>query len=183
VLTQLGVAFEVRVPAIDERRRANEGPAELAERLAREKATHEAEAGRLAFGFDTLVAYEGEILGKPSSPAEAVAMVERLAGAEHVVYSGIAAATPDRVVSAVEKTRVWFRDLAPGEAAAYVATGEPLDKAGAYGIQGAGAALVRSIEGDFFNVLGFPIQRFLGLLDAFGLGYDFRGVTPLREEP
>ncbi len=182
VLSQLGIAFEVRVPAITETHEAGEGPASVAERLAREKAAARAETGRLAFGFDTLVAHRGEILGKPASPDHAVQMVDRLAGDEHVVFTGIAAATPDRVVSAVEQTRVWFRELTPGEAAAYVATGEPLDKAGAYGIQGAGASLVRRIDGDFFNVMGFPIQRFLDLLDAFGLRYDFRGVTSITEE-
>jgi len=182
VLGQLGIEFEVIVPDIDETGQSDEGPEALAERLAREKASRGARPGRLAFGFDTLVAHAGEILGKPSSPAEAVAMVTRLSGDTHEVYTGIAAATPERIESAVERTRVHFRPLRPGDAERYVATGEPLDKAGAYGIQGAGATLVRGIEGDFFNVMGFPIQRFLDLLAAFDLQYDFRDVVSNQGE-
>ncbi len=176
VLRQLGIDFEIVVPDIDEVRHPGEGPKRLAERLAREKAERCAQSGRLAFGFDTLVAHAGEILGKPTSAAEAVAMAERLSGDSHEVFTGIAAATPQRVESRVERTLVHFRSLGPGDAARYVETGEPLDKAGAYGIQGAGATLVSGIEGDFFNVMGFPIQRFLDLLAAFDLGYDFQGV-------
>ena len=182
VLRQLGIAFEAVTPDIDETPRPGEGPAELAERLARGKATRGRRPGRLAFGFDTLVAHRGDILGKPDSVEDAVAMARRLSGDTHDVYSGVAAATEDRVESLTERTRVRFRALGPGEAEAYASTGEPLDKAGAYGIQGAGASLVSGIEGDFFNVMGFPIQRFLDLLDSFGLRYDFRGITPAMED-
>lgn len=180
VLRQLGLEFEVRPQDIAETPRPGEKPADLAERLAREKARRGAEAGALSLGFDTLVAHRGDILGKPSSEEEARRMLERLAGDEHDVFSGIAAATPDRVESHVERTRVRFRELAPGEAAAYVATGEPMDKAGAYGIQGAGAALVVSVDGDFFNVLGFPIQGFQSLLARFGWRYGFGTLVPLE---
>ena len=93
------------------------------------------------------------------------------------LVSGIAGATPERTERAVERTTVWFRDIGREEAEAYVETGEPLDKAGAYGIQGTGATLVRRIEGDFFNVMGFPIQRFLDVLARFGLAYDFRTIV------
>lgn len=153
----------------------------MAERLARVKAERGARSGWLAFGFDTVVAHRGEILGKPASPADARRMLARLAGEGHDVYSGIAAAADGRLESAAERTRVLMRSIAAEEIAAYVATGEPLDKAGGYGIQGAGAALVRGIEGDFFNVMGFPVQRFLDLLGRFGLRYDFRSVRPEEE--
>lgn len=181
MLAQLGLPFETVVPDIDETPGPDEGPAELAGRLAADKAAIAVQPGAIAFGFDTVVAHGGAILGKPGSREEAVEMVLRLSGDAHDVYSGIAGATPDRTARAVERTTVWFREVGREEAEAYVETGEPLDKAGAYGIQGAGATLVRRIEGDFFNVMGFPIQRFLDVLARFGLAYDFRTIVPLDE--
>ncbi len=183
VLRQLGILFVARPTDVDERWESGEDAAAVAERLARAKAAAGAEPGAVAFGFDTLVVHRGDILGKPASAAEAVAMVQRLSGDAHDVWTGIAAAAPGHMESAVERTRVRFRRLEPGEAEAYVATGEPLDKAGAYGIQGAGASLVRGIEGDFFNVMGFPMQRFLGLLARMGLRYAFDGVRRAGDAP
>lgn len=177
VLRLLGLPFDVRVPAIDEAAQVGEGPTELAERLARAKASKCAEPGAMAVGFDTLVAHRGAILGKPTSAREASQMVRRLSGDTHDVYTGISIATPSRVESAVETTRVRFREVEGLEREAYVATGEPLDKAGAYGIQGYGAALVEWIEGDYFNVMGFPIQRFQELLRRFGWRYDFGRIS------
>ncbi len=177
MLRLLGLDFEVRVPDIEEAAEAGEEPAELAERLARTKASKCAEPGAIAVGFDTLVAHRGAILGKPASAREASEMVGRLSGDTHDVYTGISIATPSRVESAVETTRVRFREVAAVERAAYVATGEPLDKAGAYGIQGYGAALVEWIEGDYFNVMGFPIQRFQELLRRYGWRYDFGRIS------
>ncbi len=173
VLRQLGLEFQVVVPDVDETLGTAESPALAAERLARAKAERGAAPGRIAFGFDTLVVYRGDLLGKPGSEAEARDTLARLSGQTHQVVSGIAAAVPGRTESAVEWTRVRFRTLAEPEIAAYVATGEPLDKAGSYGIQAAGASLVEAVEGDFFNVMGFPIQRFLELLARFGLRYGF----------
>jgi septum formation protein len=173
ILGRLGLDFEVRVPRIDERLHPGESPADAAERLAREKAAAGAEADALALGCDTLVAHAGEALGKPGSGEEAVAMIERLGGDEHVVYTGIALAGPGRVVSAVESTVVRFRPLTRRECEEYVGTGEPMDKAGAYGIQGFGAALVEGIEGDYFNVMGMPVGRLLELLRRFGWRYAF----------
>ncbi len=181
MLRQLGLEFEVRVPAIDESREPAEGPAAAAERLARTKAAESIEPGALTLGFDTLVAHRGEILGKPTGSADAIKMVNRLAADEHIVYTGIALADPERMTSAVETTLVRFRALGAGECEAYVATGEPLDKAGAYGIQGLGASLVESIAGDFFNVMGFPMQRFLELLGRHGWKYAFGVLTPRAE--
>jgi len=178
VLRQLGLPFEVEISAIDETLLPAEGPHQAAERLARAKASVCTRRGALTFGFDTLVAHGGEILGKPTDTGHAVEMVGRLAGDEHTVYSGIAVADTKRIESAVETTRVRFRQLEPRECEAYAATGEPLDKAGAYGIQGVGASLVEWIEGDFFNVMGFPMQRFLHLIGRFGWSYGFGELVP-----
>lgn len=183
LLRRLGLEFEVRVPAVDESLRPDEAPDSAAERLARLKARSQAEAGALTLACDTLVVHRGGVLGKPASPRDAVQMIRRLAGDEHRVYTGIALATPDRVESAVEDTRVWFRSLDPRECEEYVATGEPMDKAGAYGIQGYGAAIVRRIEGDYFNVMGLPIQRFLDLLRRFGWRYAYGRITRVSPPP
>ncbi len=178
LLEQLGLAFEAQPTDVDERLWPGEGPAEAAERLARAKAEHRAREGCLALGCDTLVSHGDAVLGKPESAREAAAMLERLSGNRHTVYTGIALASPDRVNSAVEATRVWFRHLSTNECAEYVATGEPLDKAGAYGIQGFGAAIVDRIEGDYFNVMGLPIRRLLQLLEGFGWRYAFGSLQP-----
>ena len=173
LLSRLGLEYEVRVTGVDESLRPNEGPAEAAARLARSKAEAEVEDGALTVGCDTLVVHGGAVLGKPGSIAEAVEVLARLAGDEHAVYTGIALAEPGRVESAVEATRVWFRSLDPRECEEYVATREPMDKTGAYGIQGFGAAVVERIEGDYFNVMGLPIQRLLELFRRFGWRYAF----------
>jgi len=177
VLRQLGLPFEVVVPDVDETLRPGEPGDLAAERLARAKAERGTGPGLLAFGFDTIVVEGDETLGKPADEAEARAMLARLAGGTHEVFTGIAAATPGRIESAVERTRVRVRRLSEEDVAAYVATGEPMDKAGAYGIQGAGASLVDGIVGDFFNVMGFPVQRFLELLGRFGLRYAFGALA------
>lgn len=182
VLRQLGLAFEVVVPGIEEALHPDEPADRAAERLARAKAERGAGPGALAFGFDTIVVEGGETLGKPATEMEARAMLARLSGGTHDVFTGIAAAVPGRVESAVERTLVRVRSLSDEDAAAYVATGEPMDKAGAYGIQGAGASLVEEIEGDFFNVMGFPVQRFLELLGRFGLRYAFGALAATAED-
>ncbi len=183
LLEQLSLTFEVQPSDVDERLLSGEGPAEAAERLARAKAQHRAEEGCLALGCDTLVLHGDAVLGKPDSARHAAAMLERLSGDEHMVYTGIALASPDRVNSAVEATRVWFRHLSASECVEYAATGEPLDKAGAYGIQGFGAAIVDRIEGDYFNVMGLPIRRLLQLLEAFGWRYAFGSLQPAGRAP
>ncbi|MDX1395392.1 MAG: nucleoside triphosphate pyrophosphatase [Gemmatimonadota bacterium] len=183
VLEQLGLAFLLRPADVDETPRTGESPGELADRLARAKASAAVRPGELAFGFDTVVELDGDILGKPGSTTEAVEMIERLGGRTHRVYSGIAAAADGRVESALERTIVKFRRVRSEEAEAYVATGEPLDKAGAYGIQGVGAALVERVEGDFFNVMGFPIQRFQDLLVRFGWRYGFGEILAVADVP
>jgi septum formation protein len=143
-----------------------------------EKASAVAAApGETVLAADTVVALGDEVLGKPADVAEAETMIARLAGREHQVFTGLALRRDGRVVSGVERTRVRFRSLAPREPAEYVATGEALDKAGAYGIQGRGAALVERIEGDYFNVVGLPVRLLLSLFDRQGLRYDFAGLA------
>ena len=179
LLERLGLEFSVRVTDVDETVEPDESPEQAASRLAESKASVAAEDGALAIGCDTLVVHHGEILGKPADADEAVEMVCRLRGDEHVVYTGVAIATPGRTEVAVEATRVWFRSLDPLECQEYVATGEPMDKAGAYGIQGFGAAIVERIEGDYFNVMGLPIQRLLELFRRFGWRYAFGQLIEL----
>lgn len=180
LLSRLGLRHEVRVTDVDESLKSGEGPEAAADRLARAKAEVAREKGTLSIGCDTLVVHRGVILGKPGDAAEAEAMLGRLQGEEHVVYTGIALAATERTESAVESTRVWFRSLAPLECREYVATREPMDKAGAYGIQGFGAAIVERIEGDYFNVMGLPIQRLLHLFRHFGWRYAFGNLVALE---
>lgn len=119
---------------------------------------------------DTVVDRDGVALGKPRDAAEAAAMLASLAGREHLVHSAFALAAPGSAepASELETTRVWFHALEPEEIAEYVASGEPLDKAGAYGIQGRAAALVARIEGDFYTVMGLPLSRFIRTMRRLG---------------
>jgi len=177
ILTRLGIEFSVRPAEVDEAVRPAELPAVAARRLAIDKASAVfLQPGELVLGADTIVAVGGETLGKPAGGAEAVEMLQRLAGRDHHVFTGLALRSADRTRSGVERTRVRFRALARSECEEYVATGEPADKAGAYGIQGRGSALVDGIEGDFFNVMGLPVQLLLRLLDQQGIRYDFEAL-------
>jgi septum formation protein len=178
ILELLGIPHVIRAPRLDECVHPGELPAVAARRLAVEKASAGAAApGEAVLAADTVVALGDEVLGKPADVAEAERMIARLAGREHQVFTGLALRRDGRVVSGVERTRVRFRSLAPREPAEYVATGEALDKAGAYGIQGRGAALVERIEGDYFNVVGLPVRLLLSLFDRQGLRYDFAGLA------
>ncbi|HEX7117174.1 MAG TPA: nucleoside triphosphate pyrophosphatase [Longimicrobiales bacterium] len=182
LLEMLGLDFEVLPAGVDETAHPASAPAEIAEYLAREKALAVASLrpDALVIGCDTLVVIDGETLGKPKDEADAVRMLLRLEGREHRVETGIAVVAPGgRLESSVEGIRVRFRPFDRQMAEDYVATGEPLDKAGAYGIQGSGAALVDWIEGDFFAVMGLPIARMMSLFRALGWRYNFRGFEPL----
>ncbi len=175
----LGITPEIRPADIDETRRNGEEPLTYAERLAREKAgtIHRPEAAVIA--ADTIVVVDGDILGKPRDAADAEAMLRRMSGRDHYVHTAIATAYRNRTASGVETTRVWFRPLEHTEIAEYVATGDPLDKAGAYGIQNYGAVIVSRIEGDFFTVMGLGLGRLMALLGEVGLRYRFRGLEPV----
>lgn len=183
ILALLGIPHEIRASDVEERLLPGELPAVAARRLAERKAAAVgAEAGEVVLAADTIVALGDEALGKPADAAEAEAMLARLSGREHDVFTGLALLRAGRMESSVERTRVRFRSLAPREPAEYVATGEALDKAGAYGIQGRGAALVERIEGDYSNVVGLPVRLLLSLLDRQGLRYDFAGLDSLSDD-
>lgn len=174
LLRTLGVAFRVLDVEVDETPRPGEPPADYVQRLACEKAR----AGRAAAGggaapvlaADTTVVVDGAVLGKPADAADARRMLERLAGRAHEVFTGVALADARGDLRCiVARTRVRFRALSPREIAAYAASGEPLDKAGAYGIQGLGGALVAGIDGSYSNVVGLPLAETVALLDAAGV--------------
>ncbi|MDQ3556311.1 MAG: Maf family protein [Gemmatimonadota bacterium] len=175
LIRRLGLEPEVLPADIDESYVDHEMPADHAERLAREKAAAVARdrPAALVVGSDTIVVLGRDVLGKPRDTRDAVEMLLRLEGREHEVHTGIAVAHGGRIESGVERVRVRFRPLDRAGCEAYVATGEPMDKAGAYGIQGFGSALVEGISGDYFAVMGLPVVRMLGLLERFGWRYAF----------
>ncbi|MGH7471399.1 MAG: Maf family protein [Longimicrobiales bacterium] len=179
LLEQLGLRFEVLPAQVDESYEPNETPQAHVERLAREKAVAVARLRpeALVIGSDTVVVLDDQVLGKPANRAQALDMLMRLQGRTHRVETGIALAAPgDVLVSGVESVRVQFRAYERVAAEAYVETTEPMDKAGAYGIQGRGAVLVERIEGDYFAVMGLPIGRLLRLFLSLGWRYNFRGL-------
>ena len=180
VLERLGLAFDVvAAPEGVEGEWRGEDPAEYARRAAAAKASATAELrpASLVLAADTIVVLDGDVLGKPASEGGAREMLARLSGCEHEVLTAVAIVPPEKVaVDGIESTRVRFRNLAAEEIAAYVATGEPLDKAGAYGIQGFGAALVEEIHGCYFSVMGLPVARLLRLLRKAGYAYEFPGT-------
>jgi septum formation protein len=171
----LGLRFDVAPADVDETYLTGEDPVEHAERLAREKAAAVAGArdDALVIGCDTVVAVDGFVVGKPRDADDAVHMLMRLQGREHLVATAVAVASGAALRSAVEVVTVRFRAFGEDVARAYAATGEPLDKAGAYGIQGYGATLVVRIEGDFYAVMGLPIVTLLTLLADLGWSYRF----------
>ena len=171
----LGIAHEVDPSGVEERQLPGEGAEAMASRLAREKALDVARRhpAQWVLGADTVVVIEGAVLGKPRSAVEAEEMLARLAGREHQVVTAVALAKGETVRERCDVTRVWFRQLDGKQGRAYVATGEPLDKAGGYGVQGYGAALVDRIEGDFFGVMGLPLRLVVELLGQAGMPYDF----------
>jgi septum formation protein len=175
LLDMLAIPHTIDAADLDETPLANEHAEAMARRLAREKAAVVAarNPGRWVLGADTVVVLEGKMLGKPASPADAESMLGRLAGREHQVVTAVALVRNGTVHEACDVTRVRFRPIGPDLIRAYVATGEPLDKAGAYGVQGVGAALIQRIEGDFFGVMGLPLRLVVDLLALAGMPYSF----------
>ncbi|HEY4733051.1 MAG: Maf family protein [Gemmatimonadaceae bacterium] len=175
LLDLIGIAHEVRPADIDETMRPREAPRRHAERLAREKATKIAtrDPDLITIGADTVVVINRKVLGKPRDRAEAVRMLSELSGREHTVITAVAVARGKKLRSAIEEVRVKFRRLRDDEIEAYVATGEPMDKAGAYGIQGYGATIVECIDGDYFAVMGLPLTRLTALMRDLGVRYRF----------
>lgn len=173
LLEMLGVPNLRIVPAKGEETPPEhaDGPT-LVKALALQKAREVAarvEEGALVIGADTIVWVDGRPFGKPHTEAEAASMLRRLSGDCHRVYTGVALLRGGEALVECEESRVWFRELSEDEISRYIATGEPMDKAGAYGAQGRGALFVYAIEGDFFNVMGLPLCRLGQMLKKMGV--------------
>ncbi|MEO6055975.1 MAG: nucleoside triphosphate pyrophosphatase [Gemmatimonadales bacterium] len=175
LLEMLGIPIRVVPANINEVRRPVETPVDYVERLAREKAM--SVEGRLVLGADTTVVVRDEVLEKPADAADALRMLRKLQGRTHQVVTSVALMADETLQQATDVTNVVFRRLDEELLEAYVATGESMDKAGAYGIQGYGAALVERIDGDFFSVMGLPLRLVLRLLEQAGHAYRFEGRT------
>ncbi|MBP2019153.1 septum formation protein [Symbiobacterium terraclitae] len=170
LLRQVGIPFVIDAPDVDEHVLEPLPPGRLVEQLALRKARAVARRrpGSIVLGADTIVVVDGEVLGKPADRADAVAMLERLSGRSHQVLTGVAVVRDGRELVAHEETVVRFASLTREQVEWYVATGEPMDKAGAYGIQGRAAALISGISGDYYNVVGLPLYRTVQMLSQFG---------------
>ncbi|HEX8851477.1 MAG TPA: Maf family protein [Gemmatimonadaceae bacterium] len=185
LLALIGISYEVRPADIDESTRDDESPHDYCERLAREKALAISRDTRdaVVIGSDTTVVVDGQILGKPENADDARRMLRTLSGRSHTVLTGVAVARGERVESGVEEVEVWFRALDDAEIDAYIATGEPMDKAGSYGIQGFGATIVERIEGDYFAVMGLALVRMVRLLAKAGVRYEFGRLLDTSPRP
>jgi septum formation protein len=175
LLDLVGIAHEVKPSDIDEAMRSGELPEQYAERLAREKVGLIAAEipDALVVGADTIVVIDGIVLGKPRDVGDAERMLRMLSGRSHTVMTAVAATLGGEVASGVEIVDVTFLPIDDDEIRRYVATGEPMDKAGAYGIQGYGATIVRRIDGDYFAVMGLSLVRLVALMRELGVTYDF----------
>lgn len=173
LLERIGIEdFEVRVPEVEENFSEGLSPEETVKYISREKA----EAARKQWGrepviitADTMVFLDDRRLGKPHNEQEALEMLTALQGRRHMVCTGVTVCQGEKILTEAESTGVVFRPAEKRELLAYIATGEPMDKAGAYGVQGKGALLVERLEGDFFNVMGLPVLRLSRMLSAFGV--------------
>ena len=167
LLERMGVGdFRIVTPDIDEQMDRDLPPGELVGRISLEKALAvQAQEGKgpIIIAADTVVALDGAVLGKPADELDAFKMLSTLSGCRHQVYTGLTVLRGEEQYTVSEETTVTFRELSAEEIDRYVATGEPMDKAGAYGIQGYGALLVEGIQGVYYNVMGLPVCR-LGLL-------------------
>ncbi len=172
LLTQMGLSYRIEAADIDEHMERSLTPDKLVEAISGEKAAAVARvegAAPLIIAADTVVVLDGAVLGKPQDEEDARRMLSRLSGCEHQVYTGFTVRRGEQIVTKSERTAVRFRPLSREEIISYVATGEPMDKAGAYGIQGLGALLVEGIDGDYFNVMGLPVCQLGLVLKEFGV--------------
>lgn len=171
LLETLGLEFSVVPAKGEEIAPEGAGPAETVMALSRAKAAEVAKSRpeSLVIAADTVVWAEGRILGKPKDEAEARAMLHMLSDNTHEVYTGVTLMLGDKTAVGAECTKVFFRRLTDEEIDRYVSTGEPMDKAGAYGIQGRAALMVRRLEGDYFNVMGLPLCRLGQMLEEIGV--------------
>ena len=171
LLEEVGLRFRVEPAQIEEHLDESLPITQAIEQLAKEKAMPIARRHPqcIVIGADTLVAVDGLVLGKPADPEDAVRMLAALSGREHTVYTGVTVRRGGEEATEHEATAVRFRPLTPEEIRTYVSTGEPMDKAGSYGIQGYGCLLVEGIRGDYFNVVGLPVCRLGRMLARFGI--------------
>ncbi len=172
LLGRLGLNFTIKTSQLDESAFTAPTPQDLVQCLSREKAlsvAREEPPDTLVLGADTVVVLDGQTLGKPSGPEQARAMLRRLSGRTHEVCTGLTLCRGEEILTQAEHTLVTFRPLDEGEIAAYVRSGEPLDKAGAYGIQALGSLFVSGISGDYSNVVGLPLCRLGKMLKHFGV--------------
>ena len=163
--TAMGLTFTVKTSDVDETIPTGTSPREAVEMLSRRKAEAVLPADAIVIAADTVVAIGDTILGKPTDEADAHAMLCMLGGRTHDVFTGVTVCYHGRILTASAETAVTFRPLRDEEITAYIATGEPMDKAGAYGIQGLGGALVESIDGEFDNVVGLPCRLLKEMLE------------------
>ena len=165
-----GLDFIIRAADIDETMDETKPPEEEVARVSRLKALAVArEPDDVIIAADTIVVCEGKVLGKPRDEADAFRMLSLLSGRNHQVMTGMTVLQGDEIVTHTEVTRLRFRNLLPGEIRAYIASGEPMDKAGAYGIQGGAALFCTRMEGDYYNVMGLPVCALSVILRTFGL--------------
>ena len=165
-----GLDFTVRVADIDETMDPAAAPFDEVARVSREKALAVArEPEDVVIAADTIVVCEGRVLGKPRDEADAFRILSLLSGREHQVMTGMTVLRGDEIITHTEVTQIRFRELHPDEIRAYIATGEPMDKAGAYGIQGGAALFCTDMVGDYYNVMGLPVCALSVILRTFGL--------------
>ena len=186
LLKRLGFQFEVKPADVDERAIEYKSPRELAMKAAYQKVLSKASEltpSSILVGCDTIVVLDGTVFGKPANADEALQMLRTLSGRRHRVISGVAVkATPSSVLLDVEESYITFRELSEREIREYVESGEPMDKAGAYAIQGGARAFVEKIEGDYWNVVGLPIHKLLDMLSQYmDVGEYRKRASQLRE--
>ncbi len=173
LLQRIGIEeFDIRVPEADESYPADFTPAQVVEHISRKKADAAAvlcTEDEIVITADTMVFLDDKRLGKPADEADALRMLTALQGRHHTVCTGVTVRQGGRAITESESTEVYFRPATEAELLAYIATGEPMDKAGSYGVQGKGALLVEKLDGDFFNVMGLPVLRLSRMLAQFGV--------------
>ena len=171
LLTRAGITVEVDPADVDERPEQGESPERYVERVAQLKASAGARRhpDRPVLGADTVVVVDGKVLGKPADPEDAARMLRRLAGRTHHVLTGVALAWDGQITTQVERTEVAMSAMSEEDVAWYVASGEPMDKAGAYAIQGLASRFVTRIEGSYSNVVGLPVATVVELLRTSGV--------------
>lgn len=173
LLQRIGITeFDIRVPEADESYPAGLAPAQVVEYISRKKADAAAllcTPDEIVITADTMVFLDDQRLGKPVDEADALRMLTDLQGRYHTVCTGVTVRQGDHILTESESTEVHFRPATEQELLAYIATGEPMDKAGSYGVQGKGSLLVEKLNGDFFNVMGLPVLRLSRMLSQFGV--------------